>query len=275
MKVFISWSGDLSGKLGNKFHTWLPSALQLVKPYYTPSDIKKGAVWHTEITKELADSKIGVLCLTPENLNSPWLLFEAGALSNKLDKSHVCPILFGVDKKDLNPPLDQFQLTSFDRIDIFMLFGTINSQLADNALSESVLREVFDKWWPDLESGINKILSEHQSSGVKPTRTTPDMLEEILELTRILSQKSLASQTPTIHPKALTHLLQCFRIIHDAVKLHLPDDEIMENLKEMSKVVIYLSEHLSSGSEHPALINDVKSLKYVCNALNTGDDIPF
>lgn len=275
MKVFISWSGDLSGKLGNKFHTWLPSALQLVKPYFTPSDIKKGAVWHTEISKELAESKIGILCITPENLNSPWLLFEAGALSNKLDKSHVCPILFGVDKKDLNPPLDQFQLTSFDKTDIFTLFDTINSQLADNALTESVLKEVFDKWWPDLETGIDNILSEHQSSGVKPKRTTPDMLEEILELTRILSQKSLASQNPTVHPKAIPQLLRCFKKTHDAVKLHLPDDKIMENLKEMSGVVIYLSGFFGSDSQHSVLINDVKSLKYVCNDVNIENDIPF
>lgn len=275
MKVFISWSGDLSGRLGDKFHTWLPSAMQLIKPYYTPSDIQKGAVWHTEIAKELAESKIGILCITPENLCSPWLLFEAGALSNRLDKTHVCPILFGVDKKDLNPPLDQFQLTAFDKTDMFKLCETINSQLMDQALSESVLREVFDKWWPDLKTGIDKILSQHHSSSAKPKRTTADMLEEILELTRILSQKSLSSQAPTVHPQAVVHLLKSFIKIHESVKVHVPDEEIMKNLEEISRSVIYLSVRLSPDMQNSDLIKDVKSLKYACNAYAAGGDIPF
>lgn len=34
MKVFISWSGDLSNKIGEKFRTWLPGVIQAVTPYY-------------------------------------------------------------------------------------------------------------------------------------------------------------------------------------------------------------------------------------------------
>ena len=86
MKVFISWSGEMSNQIGEIIRSWLPSMLQSVKPYFTPSDIEKGARWNTEIAQELEDSKIGILCITRENLNSAWLLFEAGALSNKLNK---------------------------------------------------------------------------------------------------------------------------------------------------------------------------------------------
>ena len=41
-KVFISWSGSLSQKLGEALRNWLPSALQFVKPYFSPEDIEKG-----------------------------------------------------------------------------------------------------------------------------------------------------------------------------------------------------------------------------------------
>ncbi len=42
MKVFISWSGNNSKKLGETLRDWLPAVLQVVKPYFTPSDTEKG-----------------------------------------------------------------------------------------------------------------------------------------------------------------------------------------------------------------------------------------
>jgi hypothetical protein len=86
MKVFISWSGDLSHKLGEAFHKWLPGALQTVRPYFTPADVEKGARWSSEIAKELESADVGVLFITRENVNSAWLLYEAGALARALGK---------------------------------------------------------------------------------------------------------------------------------------------------------------------------------------------
>lgn len=80
-KVFISWSGDLSNKLADAVRQWLPGVLQFVKPYFTPSDIEKGAKWASNIAGELESSDIGIICLTKENLDKPWILFESGALS--------------------------------------------------------------------------------------------------------------------------------------------------------------------------------------------------
>jgi len=81
MKVFISWSGKDSSKFGEALRDWLPAVLQFVKPYFTPSDIEKGARWNSEIAKELESSKMGIICVTRENLHSDWVLFEAGALA--------------------------------------------------------------------------------------------------------------------------------------------------------------------------------------------------
>ena len=42
MKVFISWSGITSEKIGEALIDWLPKVIQRVKPYFTPEDLEKG-----------------------------------------------------------------------------------------------------------------------------------------------------------------------------------------------------------------------------------------
>ncbi len=59
---------------------WIPGVIQAVRPYYSPDDIAKGARWTNEISKELDESRIGLICLTSDNLEAPWLMFEAGGL---------------------------------------------------------------------------------------------------------------------------------------------------------------------------------------------------
>ena len=91
MKVFISWSGAISHQVALVLREWLPSVIQAVEPYVSSEDIDKGARWTTDISKELEASQYGILCVTPENIEAPWLNFEAGALSKTIDKSRVCP----------------------------------------------------------------------------------------------------------------------------------------------------------------------------------------
>jgi hypothetical protein len=123
MRVFISWSGDLSKKLAEAFRKWLPSTLQYVKPYFTPADIEKGARWATDISKELKGSTVCIIVLTRENFNSNWIMFEAGAISTTIDdRARICPIVFGIEPTDVQGPLAQFQGTRFTKSDIRQLF---------------------------------------------------------------------------------------------------------------------------------------------------------
>ena len=181
MKVFISWSGQPSKRLGEALRDWLPGVLQLVTPYFTPSDIEKGTLWSTDIAKELSDSQIGILCVTRDNIQSDWLLFEAGALSKSLEKSHVCPVLFGITNTDLTGPLKQFQTTDFEKGDIHRLLGVINGRIGESKLPQKTLDTVFEKWWPDLEEKINQILATAGEPD-EPVRSDRELLVEILQL---------------------------------------------------------------------------------------------
>ena len=102
MKVFLSWSGTRSHKIALVFRDWLPSVIQEIVPYVSSEDIDKGARWSTDIAKELADSSFGILCVTRENINAPWLTFEAGALSKTMDKSSVSPFLYDIKRSEVD-----------------------------------------------------------------------------------------------------------------------------------------------------------------------------
>jgi hypothetical protein len=191
MRVFISWSGDLSKQLGEAIRNWLPSTLQYVEPYFTPSDIEKGAKWATEISAELAETKICIIILTRDNLDSEWIMFEAGAISTVVEKARVCPIVFDMEPTDVKGPLAQFQATKFIEDDFSKLIFAINSAAGDQKLKDERVRAVFKKWWPDLETDVKAILNRAKTStALKPTaelRTEKDLLEETLLLMRNLT----------------------------------------------------------------------------------------
>lgn len=185
MKVFISWSGERSKEIAQVFKEWIPAVIQAAKPYYSSSDIDKGARWNSEIAKELESSKVGLICLTRENLNEPWIMFEAGALSKSLEKSRVCPMLFDVEPSDIKGPLVQFQATQFNKEEVKKLVKTVNGELAEGKLEASVLDSVFEKWWGDLETKISKIIKRDAGESEEQIRTDRDILEEILNVVRV------------------------------------------------------------------------------------------
>jgi len=214
MKVFISWSGKDSRKFGEALRDWLPAVLQFVKPYFTPSDVEKGSRWNSEIAKELESSKMGIICVTRENLHSDWVLFEAGALSKSLESARLCPILFDIQNTDLTGPLKQFQTTEFNKNDFKKLVSAINANYGENKLKAKVLDSVFEKWWPELETKVNTIFTKLDQADEEPIRNDRELLEEILELSRI-SSRNLRKFSMSIDPGAIYDLLKKYITLHD------------------------------------------------------------
>jgi hypothetical protein len=205
-KVFISWSGDLSRKLGAALRDWLPASLQYVKPYFSPEDIEKGTKWNTEIAKELETSNVGVICLTQDNTEKPWILFEAGALSKSIDKSRVCTLLFNIEPADVKGPLTSFQGTRFIPEDFKRLVTTINNSAGEAKLDAGVLDSVFNMWWPRLETQVAEIIKTHDKGGKKERRSERDILEEVLELSRMNASRQ--SRSPRISERAFMELME-------------------------------------------------------------------
>jgi hypothetical protein len=189
MQIFISWSGPRSKHVAEAFRNWLGLIIQSIDPWISP-DIEKGLRWNEELTGKLESAKIGIICLTKDNLNAPWLLFEAGALS-KIKADHVCTFLFDLKPADIEFPLAQFQHTENKRDDIFKLICTINGLAAktgDKQLAENVLKTSFDTFWDRLAKDLEKTppLKEQDK---KPERSESDMIREVLGTVRSMQNE--------------------------------------------------------------------------------------
>jgi hypothetical protein len=223
MKVFISWSGDLSHKVALELRDWLPSVIQTVEPYVSSEDIDKGARWSSDVAGELEKSSFGILCITRQNLEAPWIHFEAGALSKSVDKSRVSPLLFGLKRSEVKGgPLLQFQSTLAEADDMRKLLFSLNSSCQPPLLEEPRLSTIFDVWWPQIEKRFKELLADAASVLLVPEGPQPrdsantEILEEILELTR--QQHRILNSPPDLLPPR--YLAEVMRDVPESPRGH-------------------------------------------------------
>ena len=185
MRVFISWSEQKSKAVAELLKTWIKGVIQATDPFISTEDVEKGSIWFTEIGDSLASTNLGIICLTKRNIQNPWILFEAGALSKGLSKARVWTFLIDLDVAELDPPLSQFNATFPNREDVRKLVSSINSSLGEKALPSDVLGEAFDQWWPRFETRFAEIINQYANEEPeKETRSMEDMIGEVLTITR-------------------------------------------------------------------------------------------
>lgn len=162
-------------------HALLPDILQDVEVWMSAHDIDAGAKWNVTLSSELEASSFGILCLTQENLASPWLLFEAGSISKSVSGAHVVPYLLGLGATDVTYPLAQFQGVEATADGTMRLLRAINSARPE-PMTDERLRRLFDRWWPDLQAALHAVPAVTSPSA--PRRDDRSILEEILQLIR-------------------------------------------------------------------------------------------
>ncbi|WP_140637359.1 toll/interleukin-1 receptor domain-containing protein [Methylibium rhizosphaerae] len=181
MKIFISWSDERSHQLAQALHHWLPLVLPYVQPWLSQADISAGDRWAQEVAKELESSNFGIICVTPENIGSPWILFEAGALAKSLQGAKVIPLLLGLEFSDVSGPLAQFQAKKLGKAGLSEIVQSIN-QSAQTPEPEDRVKDRFAGLWPDIEKKIEAIPA--QAPGAKRTRPQHEILEELVATVR-------------------------------------------------------------------------------------------
>ena len=186
MKVFISWSGDRSKALAQAFREWLPLVLHYVEPWLSDADIDAGERWAQSVAKELAASNFGIICVTSENITSPWVLFEAGALTKSLETSRVIPLLLDLEFSDISGPLAQFQAKKLTRQDIDEVIQSIQ-KAADDPIPNDRASQLSVALWPELEKKLEAIPDEPPEE--RHERPTHEVLEDLVASVRALDTR--------------------------------------------------------------------------------------
>lgn len=203
MRVFLSWSGQRSRQVANALRDWLPAVLQSVEPWLSSEDMPIGTRWAESVADVLQSADVGIICLTSENLASPWLLYEAGALSKRVSSSMVIPYLLDISPADIQGPLAFFQCARATREDTFRLLQVLNAKTDAIRLPDARLEKVFDAWWPQLEAQLTAI-TPAPAAAVAPPKVAAEVispaqqaldtkLDQVLSLLQEIRRPSIAA----------------------------------------------------------------------------------
>lgn len=181
--IVLSWSGTRSGAVAEAFREWLPTAVQAAKPWMSETDISKGDEWQGALGEQLEACRIGIVFLTPQNLESRWLHYEAGALSKtKRQGGKVSSILLdGLRASGVGQPLSIFQNTQPTESDLKKLILSLGQVIAPD-VSKETLTATFKSTWPTIKAVFLPDTSQHV---VAPKPSAEEKkLNELLELTQ-------------------------------------------------------------------------------------------
>lgn len=112
MKLFISWSGKLSRSIGKALKHWLCKSVfpgEDLDVFISDEDIDAGSDWLSVIKSELQHSNCAIIVLTKDNVQAPWLNFEAGSVAMSNEERRAIPLLIDVSSDEIHTPLKHYQ----------------------------------------------------------------------------------------------------------------------------------------------------------------------
>jgi TIR domain len=185
MLVVLSWSGEKSRLVARALERTLPLSLQHVTPWVSERDIGAGETWFNELMKNLSRCRIGVVCMTPDNIASPWIHFEAGVIAATGEEQagkapkRVLPFLVGIDDSELPGALSMYQATDArDRASVKSFLATLNNHLETSKQCPSIDR-VFPEFWKLLQRHLDSkpaVTKKRPPAGPRTTRKELDAL---------------------------------------------------------------------------------------------------
>ena len=189
MKIFFSWSGSKSRSVAQALLEFTPWIVQSARPFIM-ADVSTA-----NTVSALANVEAAVICLTKDNINNPWLAFEAGALCATLKSTLFFPLLIDFSIRELAGPLAQFQAVRPERRDLLKMYLTLNAS-SKYPSSDEVLEKVFLSAWPGFNERLQEILRREPSAPEDVSSESVLRRLEALEqkLAEILNKKSLENE---------------------------------------------------------------------------------
>lgn len=162
-KIFISWSG----KRTQEFALCLKNVIEEtifpqtgLECFVSNVDIASGTDWWTKISGELKECNLGILCVTNENIDAPWIYYEAGGMAAR-DVPSI-PLLINCKVNSLvDSPLKGKQCINFEnRKEFIKMINDINTRF-NKLLPDSIVVHMaeigYDELNTKLESAIENL----------------------------------------------------------------------------------------------------------------------
>ena len=208
--------------------------VQHAEPFVSDKDISAGDRWAQAIAGELESSNFGILCITPENISSEWIMFEAGALSKAMQDAKVIPLLFGLELSDLSGPLQQFQALKVDEQGMLDALKAIDAA-ADNKTGDGTIERLIPSLWPDLKKGLDAIPERAETE--KHMRPQTEIMEDLVSQVRGLNTR-MRDFDPEVMERDINYRERHYRDIHPEMIEELMFMSIKRGELDLSLLVI-------------------------------------
>lgn len=154
-RVFISWSSGRTRPVAERLANWLSAVLDAT--VYSPGgSISAGAAWIDELDQAFREAEFGVLCVDRDSMESPWLMFELGAIAKGVKSTRVIPLLIDVRAHELRGPLSWFQALEATHDGLVRLVEAMN-QSSGTAFSAEALKKRLAESAPLLHALIAEV----------------------------------------------------------------------------------------------------------------------
>ena len=222
LKIFISWSGDLSREVTRELRQWLPKMFDRIQPWMSDVDIQAGTRALQLIEERLNESSFGIIVVTTENQHKTWLNFEAGALSKRFNNNNarVVPVLVNFDNfYQIDGPIRQFQGVMLNKEGIRDLLQSICSV----AGSDWPVIEARLEWsWPEFEAAIADAKDRAGAQPTAPEVTEKSLLQELLSRVESVERNTaptLVNPSESSLATRVKHSTELFNELSPAVEL--------------------------------------------------------
>jgi hypothetical protein len=175
LRIFMSWSGSLSKEIATLFEENMEFIFDSnVSSSMSKSSIEPGEIWSQRFGKELEMCEVGIIFLSHENHETPWLLFEAGVLANQFEATCVMVLCLDLEEAQITKsPFSQFQCVKFTLLGIKDIVKTI-ANLCNQSERVEVFHERLEAAWDkNLKLGFEGAASK---SGTAKDKVSPQII---------------------------------------------------------------------------------------------------
>jgi hypothetical protein len=138
-------------------------------------DIDKGRDWFRELQSKLSEIRLCLICITPDNVRSPWIYYEVGAIAAKDPGVLIYPYLVGVSSSMLSDgPLGKWQCTIAEEDDTWKLIRSLNVNALSSRHDLSLLEGNYRTHWSVLFEKLQPILHSEEDASQWFVQTDAD-----------------------------------------------------------------------------------------------------